>query len=157
MALKPHFKLGVDDINFRCNNVAEAGLLVVYSTVAGEVTLPTNPSGKTVAGLLLTGVVNRAVPSELADLGDPVGTVTFPRNFSKNETHISGMVRLLKIGEAESNKLDASDTFAAGDDLYVTTNGVISKVKDNAGIDRIGHALAAKDSDGYLKIFVNIS
>ena len=156
MSLKSHFKGTTDDINFRCKSVTQAGVLVTYATTVGEVEVVANPSGKKVAGLLLTGVVNRAVPSNMVSLKEPTGTVEFPRNFSKNEVHTSGHVRLLKIGEAETNNVDASDTFAQGDKLYITANGEISKVQDNSGIEKVGHALAAKDSDGYLRVYINI-
>lgn len=156
MALKSHFKLGHDDTNFRCKSVSQAGVLVTYASTVGEVEVAANPSGKKVAGLLLTAVANRAVPSNMVSLKEPTGTVDFPRNFNKNETHTSGHVRLLKIGEIESNNLDASDTFAQGDKLYITSNGEISKVQDNSGIELVGHALAEKDSEGYLKLFINI-
>lgn len=167
MALKPHLKVIADDINNKCTAVASKGFLAIYATssATGLVHVPTStvgigePSGKQVAGVLLQDVVNRAVPSLQGRTGDPLGTVDAnqaPLNLSKNETHVSGHVRLLTVGECVTNAVDASDTFYAGDVLYITQLGKFSKVADSASHAKVGRALAGKDSDGYLKVFVNI-
>lgn len=164
MALKPHRKVIADDINFKCKNVCPKGVLVIYSTTAGFVERPTlnggaNPSGKKVAGVLMIDVVNKAAPSLLVRTGgDPLGTVdnTALLNPNKTETHTSGTVRLLKVGECMTNSLDPSDTFAQGDTLYITNSGLFSKVQDNSGIVSVGRSLGAKDSDGYLKVWISL-
>lgn len=163
MALKPHQRVIAEDINFKCNNVAPKGVLLVYSSTAGQVERPplnnvgtASPSGKKVAGVLMIDVVNKNLPSKFILTGDPVGTVDGVRNFSKLETHVSGVVRLMKVGELLTNNVD-NEAFAAGDKLYITNSGAFSKTQDSANHERVGTALAAKDSDGYLKVWVNIT
>jgi len=149
MALKVHQAVVSDDINFKCGEVLEKGLLLVFSSTVGYVEKVTNPSGRKVAGLLMLDVRNR-------DVRDDLGTTSITRNYSKNEVPVSGVVRLLRVGEVETNVVDASDTFAQGDKLYITGAGKVSKVQDNAGCERIGHALAKKDSDGFLRLWINL-
>lgn len=170
MALKPHLKVIADDINNICTALASKGYLAIYDTTAGaagagKVHVPTStvgigePSGKGVAGVLLQDVVNRAVPSLQGLTGDPIGTVDANQaslNLNKNETHVSGYVRLLKVGECVTNALDASDTFANGDNLYITQLGKFSRSADSTSHQWVGRSLGIKDSDGYLKVFVNI-
>lgn len=150
MALKPDQKVIADDINFKMAAAQEKGILVCYSSTAGFVEKKSDPSGQKVAGLLMVDVRNR-------DVRDSLGRTSTTRNYSKNEVPISGKVRLARVGEFQTDDVDSADTFAAGDDLYITSNGQFSKVKDNSGIEGpIGHALGAKDSDGYVRIFLNI-
>jgi len=165
MALKPHQKVIADDINMVSNAVGAKGFLAIYGTTAGEVHVPTGstgisePSGKAVAGVLLIDVVNRGVPSLQGLTGDPLGYLDPTQQqviMSRNETHVSGKVRLLRIGECVTNALDASDTFVNGDALYITNLGKFSNVRDSSAHQLVGRALGAKDSDGYLKVFVNI-
>lgn len=152
MALREHQKVVHDDINFACNNVAAAGTLVLYSGT--EVTKGSGMPAVSarVAGVLLQDVVSGIHPSNVT-LGDFTGTINQARNFQKNQTHVSGIVRLLKIGEYETNVI-GSGTLAAGTPLYVDVNGTVTTT--NAGRQRIGHALSAKDTDGYAKIYINV-
>lgn len=158
MALKaPHQKITHDDINFRCNEVATAGRLVVYSSVAGQVALASaQPTDLDVpAGLLLQNVVNRSVPGNLPGLGDDTGTTDLPRNLNRNQTNVSGVVRLLKIGETQTDQVDDSP-IGAGSGLYVGTNGKLSSISAS-GRQKIGVAMGAADSDGFVKVFINIA
>lgn len=164
MALKPHLKVIADDINFKCNATASKGYLAIYDDTAGQVHVPTSnlvtgePSGSDVAGVLLQDVVNRGVGSLVGLVGDQLGTYT-PYNGRlsphKEEVPVSGYVRLLKIGECETNALDSADTFTNGQDLYITQLGKFSNTADTDH-QWVGRALGAKGSDGYLKVYVNI-
>lgn len=150
MALKPHQKFGLDDINFICENVAAKGCLVAYTT-AGNVA-KTADLAKKVAGVLLIDVVAGIHPSNVT-LGDFTGTIDRARNFQKNETHVSGVVRLMKIGEVQTNAV--SGTFNPGD--VVRHGGGAGNFRVGGGGEVVGHALSTKDADGYVKIYVNIS
>ncbi len=165
MALKPHLKVIADDINNICTATGGAGYFVVWGTGA-QVHVPTGalwtsePSGKVIAGMLLIDVVNRGVPSLIGKVGDPLGVVDPTQNnliLSRNETHVSGQVRILKIGEASTNALKTGITFAAGEPLYVSQLGKLTNVTTNLSPTTVvGRALGVKDSDGYLKVFINI-
>jgi len=148
MALKPHQKFGLDDINFICENVAEKGCLVTY-TSAGNVRKTGNLASK-VAGALLIDVVAGIHPSNVT-LGDFTGTIDRARNFQKNETHVSGVVRLMKLGELETNCV--SGTFAAGN---VVRHGAQGNFVVGGTGEVVGHALSVKDADGYVKIYINM-
>jgi hypothetical protein len=163
MALRPLRNLIADDVQFRCNNVAEKGSLVVYSTTAGEVELPpastvttASPSGRKVAGLLLEDVVSRSNPSLMGRLGDPLGITDLPRNLNKQETHVSGQVWLAKVGMFITNRWDQTDP-SAGGTVYITNSGLFSAAALGTGYASVGHALTAKDTNGYVKIWVNIT
>lgn len=149
MALKPDQKIIADDINLKCASAQTKGVLMCFSSTAGYVEKKSNPSGAKIAGVLMVDVRNR-------DVRDVLGKTSTVRNYSKNEVPISGVLRLCRIGELLTNDVDASDTFAQGDELYVTSNGQFSKVQDNSGCEKVGHAIAAKDSDGYLRVWVNV-
>ncbi len=165
MARKPHLKVIADDINNVATAVGEDGYFVVYGTGA-QVHVPTGalwtsePSGKVIAGMLLINVVNRGVPSLQGRVGDPLGVVDPTQNNiipSRNETHVSGQVRILKIGEASTNALKSGITFAAGNPLYVSQLGKLTNVTTNLSPTTVvGRALDVKDTDGYLKVFINI-
>lgn len=157
MALKPKRDVLKDDINFRCASVAEKGYLVCYSSTAGHVeSVATAISGKKVAGMLLLDVVNKATPSNLS-LGEDHGWVDREKNVNRIETYQSGVVRLAKMGEVRTNALNPADwaNFAQGDKLYLSGSGKLSR-SQAAGAEHVGHALSARDSDGYLAVFLNI-
>ena len=158
MALKPRRYIVQEDLNFRCNSVAEKGFMVCYSSTAGQVeTVTTAISGKKVAGMLLVDVVNKATPSNLS-IGEDTGWTDRARNVHRTETYQSGVVRLAKIGELRTNALNPTDwaNFAQGDTLYLSGSGKLSRVQA-AGTQQIGAAGSARDSDGYLTVFVNIT
>lgn len=150
MALKPERNVIAYDVNHKLGAAQEKGVLVCYSSTAGYVEVAADPSGKKVAGVLMVDVRNR-------DVRDTLGTTTNTRNYGKNEEPISGVVTLAKVGEIMTDDVDASDTFSAGDSLYITDSGVFSKVRDNSGCEKVGHAIEAKDSDGYLRVWLNIT
>ncbi|MCK5610124.1 hypothetical protein KAR91_50085 [Candidatus Pacearchaeota archaeon] len=144
----------VDDINFRAVEVLTDGQLVTYSATAGFVSDPA-ASGNTIAGLLMEAIVNRSVPNLLPVTGDDTGTTLLPRNLNARQTYVSGVCRLAVKGEIETDQVTAGETYAAGDILYSAGNGAISKVNQPGSVT-IGRALAALNSDGQLRLFLDI-
>jgi len=149
MALKPDQVLIVSDINFSMASAQTKGVLVCYSSTAGYVENKADPSGAKVAGILLVDVRNQ-------DVRDAYGITSTTANYSKNQVPISGKVHLARVGEFLTSDVDSGDTFAMGNKLYITANGQFSNAQDSSDHEHVGHALAAKDSDGYLRVFVNI-
>lgn len=143
-----HEKITHDDMNFRCVSVAARGTVVCYNANDGEVAKVNTLASKP-AGVLLESVVAGLHPSNIV-LGDDTGTINVARNFNKNQTYVSGVVRLLKIGEMVTNA--TSGTINCGDVLKMGPGGIVA----TAGGGTIGHALSDKDADGYVKIWVNI-
>lgn len=157
MALKAHQKVTTDDINFRLGSVEERGVLVCISTSTdGEVENVTGSvSGKRVAGMLLMDTVTRGLPGNLTTLGDDTGTTSLPRNMNKNETYVSGVVRLMKKGEAITNQVSGS--ISKGATLYVSPSGKLSATQA-AGAQEVGYALEdLSDSfSGFVKVFLDV-
>lgn len=165
MALKQTLeKINHDHIIFRCKTVAAKGTLLSYSTIDDGFVekISGSPSVLTTkaAGLLLINVVNRAVPSNLTVLGDDTGTVNLPRNFNRNETNVSGIVRLLVHGYTESDQLDPVATFGQGSGLFIGDNGLLTTapltVSGVGTAQKVGHALSGK-RDGFVRVFINIT
>lgn len=149
--LREDRKIVSDDINFRLDSVQERGVLCSISATAGEVEVSADPSGKRVAGALLLDVVNAGVPSNLTN-GLDTGTATNERNFQKNETYKGGVVRLVRKGEVTTDAVDGA--VAAGDTLYLAASGKVSATQAT-GAQTVGFALAAKDSDGFVKLYID--
>lgn len=151
-------KVGFDDITFRCKSVASEGTLLTYAAEVGfveKVSGNPDPVLTKVAGVLMSNVVNRGVPSNLVDLGDDTGTTELPRNFNANQTPQSGVCRLLKQGIIETNQVDASATFGQGSGVYIGANGLFTTAVGTGATELVGHALTAK-RDGYVRVYVNI-
>ena len=150
MALKPHQKVIQDDINFACSTVANKGYVVMYTTT-GVAKSNNVGAGTKVAGFLMQDVVAGIHPSNI-NLGEETGTIDVARNFHKNQTHVSGVVRLMKHGELVTNAV--SGTFAIGDIVRVQAGG---QIRVGGAGEVVGHALSTKDTDGYVKVYVNIA
>lgn len=152
-------KVSHDHIIFRCKNVAAKGVLLTYSDTDGFVEKISGqpPVGHKVAGLLLQNVENRAVPVDLAVIGDDVGTIDLPRNFNRNVTYVSGVCRLLVHGFTESDQVDSGE-FGQGSGLYIGADGKLSTASSGTNLverEKVGHALSGK-RDGFVRVFINI-
>lgn len=150
-------KVGFDDTTFRCASVASEGTLLSYATEAGfveKVSGSPDPVLTKVAGVLMSNVVNRGVPSNHM-LGEDTGTTELPRNFNANQTPQSGMCRLLKQGIIETDQVDASATFGQGSGVYIGDDGLFTTAVGTGASELVGHALTAK-RDGYVRVYVNI-
>lgn len=160
MALKQTLqKVTTDDILFRAKNAALAGTLMTYSlTDAGFVEkISGNPDAvlTKVAGVLLINVENRSVPSNLTVIGEDTGTVDLPRNFNRNVTNTSGVVRLLRIGTTETDQVDPAVTFGQGSGAYLGADGLLTTAEGTGATERVGTCLSEK-RDGFVRVFVNI-
>ncbi len=157
MALKgTHEKITHDDINFRCETVGVRGAVVVYTATGVKVnTGAPDPITQKAAGMLLQDVVNKCVPS-MHIYGDDTGTMELPKNFNKNETHVSGVVRLLKVGEVQSDQFATGQAAAAGpgSGLYLAAAGKLTLAATHGQL--LGRCLSAVDSDGFVKVWLNI-
>jgi len=149
MATKPHQVVTSDDINFVCDNVVAEGYVVQYTT--GGHVKKSNNVGDKVAGIILENVVAGLHPTNIS-FGEETGTVDNAKNFSKNQTHVSGVVRLMRIGQIVTNAVSGS--FSVGDIVKNMAGGLM---RVGGGGQTVGHALSTKSSDGYVKIFVNIA
>jgi hypothetical protein len=151
--LREERKIVADDINFRLGSAQTRGVLCSISATAGEVEVAADPSGARVVGVLLMDTVNAGVPGNLSsDSSLDTGTASNERNFQKNETYVGGVVRLCRKGEITTDAVDGA--VAAGDTLYLAASGQVSATQAT-GAQAVGHALSAKDSDGFVKMFID--
>jgi len=179
MALKPDrsFTNEATAIDFFMNETGEKGEVLVFSGTGGSgaamddanavVTTPSaDPSGQLVAGILLNDVVNLDLTRQHI-------------NEQKDEVQLGGKVTLLKRGVLVTNMLESGNAPTIGQPAYFMagavslataiegrfTNTVVSDLGTAAvnpsndarsAIYRVGTFKSIKDSDGYIKIDVNI-
>lgn len=157
MALKQTKQKTVHDcVEFRCKSVAAAGRLLSYAAEEGFVELISGAPDAVltkVAGIALQNVENRGVPLDLLDLGQDTGLTDLPRNYNRNVTYQSGVVRLGVVGMFETDQVDAS-TIGQGSGLYIGSDGKLSSVATG---DKLGHALGSVRTDGFVKVWLNIA
>ena len=155
MALKPDRIERHTDISFFMNEVAERGIIVVHDTSTSGLGASMDDadnavkkpdvaggSGEQPAGLLLNDMVNLDLTRQHI-------------NWHKNEMQIGGKVTLLRQGQVVTNMVESGVNPAPGDKMYFTTDGEVSTTSTNS--TQVGRFLSSLDSDGYVKVEVNIT
>jgi hypothetical protein len=154
MALKADRYEFETDITKTCESVAERGVVLVNLTAgsgvaigesAGKADLVANPSGYTVAGVLLNDVVS-------------TDQTKFHINYHKDETKAGARCRLLKKGWVITNKVTGTPTNGAT--AYLTTSGVVTPTVSSTGglaaTPKVGQFDSIKDENSYVKLTVNL-
>lgn len=152
MALKPDRVELLTDVSFFMNTTAERGGVVSVVTATSGVGVSMDDANAVVAyasvasgarpvGVLLNDVVNLDLTRQHI-------------NWHKDEMQVGGKVTVLRQGQVTTNMLVAGTTPSAGADAYVGANGLIGTSSTNAV--KVGQFLSAKDSDGYVKVSVNL-
>jgi hypothetical protein len=153
MALKPDRVESFTDISYFMNTTGDRGGVVVFSSNGGVgaamddadavVAYPTGtPSGTSPAGVLLNDVVNLDLTRQHI-------------NWHKDETQVGGKVTLLRRGQVTTDMLATGNTPAAGDAAYYDGDGNFTTTSTNSV--RVGTFLSGKDSEGYVKVDINIT
>jgi hypothetical protein len=156
MALKPDRYEDWVITDFYMNEVAEAGVLVVFDTgtsglganlddVNAKVKLPDNAagSGELPAGILMGNVVNL----------DLTRTHLNPYN---RDAQVGSKVGVVRFGSSvTTNKLASGVNPTVGQAAYFTTNGELTVTALNS--TRIGTWFSSKDADGYAKLQVHLA
>jgi hypothetical protein len=153
MALKPDRVESYTDVSFFMNTVGDRGGVVVYSGNGGVgssmddadavVAYPAGtPSGTAPAGVLLNDVVNLDLTRQHI-------------NYSKDEVQKGGKVALLRRGSVVTNMVAAGQTPSAGDAAYYDGDGNFTTLSTNSV--KVGAFLSQVDSDGYVKVDINIA
>jgi hypothetical protein len=147
MALKPDRRIDPHSqiIDYKLAQVAEPGVIVTYDAAnAGFFTVPTSVTGlEQVGGILISRVVNKDFNA-------------VPRNFQRREVGLSGAVNVVRRGEFLTNKIQPGATLGPGSGIYLADGGDISNVASGSA-SAIGHVIAAADSDGYVRIALNVT
>ena len=131
---------GIASINGGGSGVAmdDASALVEYATAA---------SGSEPVGVLLNDVVNLDLTRQHI-------------NWHKDEVQGGGKVTLLQIGQVTTDKVTGA--ISAGQSAYLGASGLFTATApsdddtENENY-RVGRFLSSRDSDGYVKVAVNIA
>jgi hypothetical protein len=152
MALKPDRIEAYTDISYFMNTVAERGGVVVHLTSGSGVSMddanavvsyPTGVlAGTKPAGLLLNDVVNLDLTRQHI-------------NWYRDEVQVGGKVTLLRQGQVSTNVVATGVSPTAGADAYYNANGKLTTVSTDS--TKVGRFLGGKDSDGYVKVDINIT
>jgi hypothetical protein len=151
MALKPDRIEAYTDISFFMNEVAERGGVVVHVTSGvgvsmddsnAVVTYAADSTGKKPAGVLLNDVVNLDLTRQHI-------------NWHKDEVQVGSKVALLRQGQVTTDMVAADANPSAGADAYFGANGVLTTASANSV--KVGRFLSSKDSEGYVKVDINIT
>jgi hypothetical protein len=152
MALKPDRVESYTDVSYFMDTVGERGGVVVHlSSGAGAST----DDGNAVVGYP-TGVVSGTKPAGL--LLNDVVSLDLTRqhiNWYRDEVQVGGKVTLLRQGQVVTNMLASGQTPSAGTDAYYDAAGKLTTVSTNS--TKVGRFLGSKDSDGYVKVDINIT
>ena len=133
------------------NSVAERGGVAVHVTSGSGVSMDdasavvayaASQSGTVPAGLLLNDVVNLDLTRQHI-------------NWHRDEVQVGSKVALLRRGQVTTNMLASGVTPAAGSDAYYGADGKLTTTSTNSV--KVGRFLGAKDTDGYVKVDINIT
>jgi hypothetical protein len=152
MALKPDRIESYTDISFFMDTTGERGGVVVHTTSGSGVSMddgsavvsyPTGVvSGTKPAGLLLNDVVNLDLTRQHI-------------NWYRDEVQVGGKVTLLRQGQVTTNVVADGVSPAAGTDAYYDNLGRLTTTSTNS--TKVGRFLSSVDSDGYVKVDINIT
>jgi len=156
MALKPDRIETQTDVSFFMNSTATRGGVASVSTGGSGVAMDdasavvayvAAASGSKPVGVLLNDVVNLDLTRQHI-------------NWHRDEVQQGGKVTLLQVGQVTTDWVVGDPN--AGDSAYVGASGYFSSTApadddtENENY-RVGRFLSSKDSDGYVKVAVNIA
>lgn len=152
MALKPDRIESYTDISYFMNTTGERGGVVVHNTSGAGVAMddagatvnyPTGSSaGTEPAGVLLNDVRNYDLTRTHI-------------NWHKDEVQVGGKVTLLRRGQVTTDMVSPGASPTAGSDAYYDGVGRFTTVSTDSV--KVGKFLSTVDSDGYVKVDVNIT
>ena len=155
MALRPDRVEHLTDLSFFMNETGERGVIVIHNTAGSGASM--DDSNATVeipdtaaeasgdpAGLLLNDVVNIDLTRQHI-------------NYMKDEVQQGGKVLLLRRGTVVTDQYSGTPT--AGEPAYFWIGGVLVADSDklaNNSPTQVGRFLSKPNSDGYVKVEINI-
>jgi hypothetical protein len=154
MALKPDRIEAYTDISYFMNTTGERGGVVIHNTTVSGVGAALDDANAVV--LYPTGVVSGTRPAGL--LLNDVVDIDLTRqhiNWYRDEVQKGGKVTLLRQGQVVTDMVAAGQTPGAGVDAYYDNAGKLTTVSTNSV--KVGRFLSSKDSDGYVKVDINIT
>jgi hypothetical protein len=152
MALKSDRIESYTDISFFMDSTGERGGVVVHGSSGSGVSMDdgnavvTYPTGVVAgtkpAGLLLNDVVNIDLTRQHI-------------NWYRDEVQVGGKVTLLRQGQVTTNVVSTGVAPVAGDAAYYDAFGRLTTVSTDS--TQVGRFLSSVDSDGYVKVDINIT
>jgi hypothetical protein len=151
MALKPDRIEAYTDISFFMNDTAERGGVVVHVSDGKGVSMddadavvayPATPSGTVPAGLLLNDVVNLDLTRQHI-------------NWHRDEVQAGSKVTLLRQGQVTTDMVASGVVPTIGADVYYGDDGKLTT--DDTDSVKVGRFLSTLDTDGYVKVDINIT
>lgn len=152
MALKPDRIESYTDISYFMNTTGERGGVVVHNTSGAGASM--DDAAATVG--YPTGVVAGTLPAGV--LLNDVRNYDLTRthiNWHKDEVQVGGKVTLLRRGQVTTNVVSPGVTPSAGLEAYYDGVGRFTTVSTDSV--KVGRFLSGLDSDGYVKVDVNIT
>ena len=148
MALKPDRQEHLTDLSFFMNEVSERGLIVTHNTGGSGAAMDDSSATVQVAGgtaedpagVLLNDVVNLDLTRQHL-------------NYHKDEVQIGSKVLLLRRGTVVTDQVAAGITITVGGKAYFDATG---KFTTGTASAQVGRFLSTADSDGYVKVAVDI-
>lgn len=154
MALKPNRVEHLTDISYFMNQEAERGIVVVHKTDSSGVGAAMDDANATVA--LPTGLGSGQLPAGLL-LNDMVNIDLTRQQYNahRDEMQVGGKCTLLRRGTVVTNMTSGSFT-SVGQDLHFVNGGLLVAAGSSAVSPKVGRVLSLPDSDGFLKVEINI-
>jgi len=152
MALKSDRIEAYTDISFFMDTVGDRGGIVIHGSSGSGVSMD---DGNAVV-LYPTGVVSGTKPAGL--LLNDVVNIDLTRqhiNWYRDEVQAGGKVTLLRQGQVTTDVVATGLTIAAGTPAYYDAFGRLTTVSTNS--TQVGRFLSSMDSDGYVKVDINIT
>ena len=152
MALKSDRIESHTDISFFMDTTGDRGGIVVHDTSGSGVSM--DDGNATVA--YPTGVVSGTRPAGL--LLNDVVNIDLTRqhiNWYRDEVQVGGKVTLLRQGQVTTDVVATGVVPSAGAPAYYDGNGRLTTTSTNS--TQVGRFLSSKDSDGYVKVEINIT
>ncbi len=152
MALKSDRIESHTDISFFMDTTGERGGIVVHDTSGSGVSMD---DGNAVV-MYPTGVVSGTKPAGLL-LNDVVDLDLTRQhiNWYRDEVQVGGKVTLLRQGQVTTDVVATGVAPAAGTVAYYDAYGKLTTTSTNS--TQVGRFLSSKDSDGYVKVEINIT
>lgn len=150
MALKGDRVEHLTDIGFfKSDAVIERGLIVAHLTGGSGAAMDdslaqvdtVSSTGDSAAGLILNDVVNLDLTRQ-------------QYNAHKDEVQLGGKVTLLRRGTVVTDQV--SGTPIIGEAAHFDAQGRLVTASQSSGSQQVGRFLGIKDSDGFVKVEINI-
>lgn len=152
MALKPDRIESYTDISYFMNSTGERGGVAVHNTTGLGAAM--DDANATVS--YPTGVLAGTLPAGV--LMNDVRNYDLTRthiNWHKDEVQVGGKVTLLRRGQVTTNVVAPGVNPSAGLNAYYDGVGRFTTVSTDS--TKVGRFLSGLDSDGYVKVDVNIT